>query len=344
MKTRLPIRAFAQPPTRPGPTHLICRKPLKAKGPTFYSVFIQCQGSTRASRVAVGALADRFLNHANLDASATPSRSRAGLTILEMLVSTAMLSLIVVGLTAALIQTQKAFKTAIRQNTVTDAGRSIVDMIAGDLRQMSDAQNTNFYNSNVFNLWWGSPRLTNIVNYENGLAFRTNQLNDIYILIHTNTTWVGVGYSVSNYPGIGVGTLYRYETNWTSLAPVFTNNLFSQFTQALASQNFNNNNWHRVADGVIDLRITPYDQYGNTNYFNPNDSGISYYPVGYAYWSNTLPNSVELEFAILEPEALVQARGLAGNPTALFNFLSTNSAPKMEVFRQRITVAAAAAR
>jgi type II secretory pathway pseudopilin PulG len=271
-----------------------------------------------------------------------PRRRRAGLTILEMLVSTAMLSLIVVGLTAALIQVQKAFKTAIKQNTITDAGRSIVEMISGDLRQMSDAQNTNFFNLKVFNMWWGTPNLSNVVNYENGVAIRTNRLEDIFILVHTNTTWVGVGYAVSNYPGIAVGTLYRYETNWTYLPPVFTNNLWSAFNNSLASQNFNSNYWHRVADGVIDLEIRPYDQYGNTNYYNPGNPNVSYYPVGYNnFWSNTLPNSVELEFGILEPEALVQARGLAGNPAALRNFLSTNSAPKMEIFRQRITVAAA---
>ena len=268
-------------------------------------------------------------------------RRRAGLTILEMLVSTAMLSLIVVGLTAALIQVQKAFKTAIKQNTVTDAGRSIVEMISGDLRQMSDAQNTNFFNTKDFNLWWGTPSLSNVVNYENGVAIRTNRLEDIFILVHTNTTWVGVGYAVSNYPGIAVGTLYRYETNWNALAPVFTNNLWTAFDNSLAGQNFNSNYWHRVADGVIDLEIRPYDQYGNTNYYNSFTPGIAYYPVGYAFPSNTLPNSVELEFGILEPEALVQARVLAGNPTALLNFLSTNSAPKMEIFRQRITVAAA---
>jgi len=52
-----------------------------------------------------------------------PPPGRAGLTILEMLVSTAMLSLIVVGLTATLIQVQKTFKTGIKQNTITDAGR-----------------------------------------------------------------------------------------------------------------------------------------------------------------------------------------------------------------------------
>jgi hypothetical protein len=270
-----------------------------------------------------------------------PPKRRAGLTILEMLVSTAMLSLIVVGLTATLIQVQKAFKTGIKQNTVTDAGRAIVELMSSDLRQMGDAQNTNFFSNSVFNLWWDAPTVSNIVNYENGVAFRTNALNDIYILVHTNTTWVGVGYAVSNYPGIGVGTLYRYETGTNYLPPVFNGNLWSKFYKGVESQVFDTNYWHKVADGVIDLRITPYDQYGNTNYYNPNNPFVSYYPVGYAFWSNALPNSVELEFGILEPEALVQARGLAGSPIALMNYLSTNSAPKMEVFRQRITIASA---
>jgi hypothetical protein len=49
-----------------------------------------------------------------------------------------------------------------------------------------------------------------------------------------------------------------------------------------------------------------------------------------------------LEFGILEPDTMVQLRGLAGNETALMNFLSSNSAPKMEIFRQRVTIPAVA--
>jgi hypothetical protein len=262
------------------------------------------------------------------------------LTILEMLVSTAMLSFIVLGLTAMLIQTQKAFKTGIKQNTITDAGRSIMDMITTDLRQMSDAQNP--YQTNFF---WGAPNIKMVTNYENGVAFRTNELNDIFILEHTNTTWLGVGYSVSNYsPNLGVGALYRYETNWNALAPIFTNDLYSQFyTNINFTTNFNNAYWHKVADGVIDLKIRAFDQYGNdvnSNSYYPSFS----YPIGQMYPrtpTNELPNAVELEFGILEPETLVQLRGLAGNETALMNFLSSNAAPKMEIFRQRITVATA---
>jgi type II secretory pathway pseudopilin PulG len=277
---------------------------------------------------------------------------RGGLTILEMLVSTAMLSFIVLGLTAMLIQTQKAFKTGIKQNTVTDAGRSIMGMILGDLAQMSDSQDTNIPPVN-YNFYWDFPaNSTPITNYNDGVAIRTNELNDIFILEHANTTWVGVGYAVSNYPGVAVGALYRYETNWTSLAPAFSNDLFNAFYTNISNTNFPTNYWHQVADGVIDLRISAFDQFGNTNYDYQwsHNSQVSYPIGGYPfanptnyYPSNALPNSVELELGILEPDTLVQVRTLArtGNTTALNNFLSSNAAPKMEVFRQRITIAAA---
>jgi hypothetical protein len=291
----------------------------------------------------------------------THPRRRAALTILEMLVSTAMLSFIVLGLTAVFIQTSKAFKSAIKQNTITDAGRSIVDMITGDLRQMSDAQNTNAftpilatslqqflqYNPN-FNFYLAVPsnaitRLTN----QSGVSVYDVELDQIFLLEHTNTTWVGVGYAVSNYPGVHMGSLYRYETNWNALAPTFTNALFTQFFLNITSANFSTNYWHKVADGVIDMKINAFDQYGNTNDDFLPESGFYY--IGYPLYptfssnpaTNTLPNTVDLEFGILEPDTLVTARGLSANPAALASFLATNTTPHMEIFRQRVTVAAA---
>lgn len=288
-------------------------------------------------------------------AACAPQPRNAGLTILEMLVSTAMLSFIVLGLTAMLIQTQKAFKTGIKQNTVTDSGRTIVDMITSDLRQMSDSQNTNqfvqgdVYSNANFNFYWEAPNI-GITNYLNGYAIRTNELDEFFILEHTNTTWVGVGYAVSNYPGVAVGSLYRYETNWTSLAPTFTNDLFSAFLTNITGSNFSTNYWHKIADGVIDLRIQPFDQNGNINEYAYVTNATGSYYYGYPIYptfeitnsvTNILPYSVELEFGILEPDTLVQARALAGNSIALTGFLSSNAAPNMEIFRQRITISAA---
>jgi hypothetical protein len=290
-----------------------------------------------------------------------PPRRREGLTILEMLVSTAVLAFIVLGLTAMFVQTQKAFMTGIKENTITDAARTIVDMVSTDMGQMSDGQNPN-----VINFYWGltAANAANIiVNYDNNGAIRTNELEEVYILERTNTTWVGVGYAISNLLSpsgvvLGVGTLYRFETNWNNSYPSYLfypvpsnapDPFYSVFLEGLqpGTNYFNTNYWHPVADGVIDMKIRAFDQFGNENDTNSFAiSNVFFYPIMPANnlpinATNDLPNSVELEFGILEPEALAQARSLSVNALALQHFLMSNTAPKMEVFRQRVTIAAA---
>jgi hypothetical protein len=253
-----------------------------------------------------------------------------------MLVSTAMLSFIVLGLTAVFIQTQRAFKTGIKATTVTDAGRTIMDMIASDMRQMSDAQNLG-----VTNLYWTWS--ANSYEYQDNERFRTNQLDGIYVLEHTNTTWMGVGYAVQNLlpenSGFSFGTLYRYQTNFS--APFITNNLFWPFLESIEANNFTNQAyWHRVADGVISLKLRAYDQNGNEPWIESTYYGdyADDARISYPFISNTLPNAVDVELAILEPDALAQARFLAGVPTALNSFMSSNALTRMEVFRRRIGI------
>jgi hypothetical protein len=273
-----------------------------------------------------------------------PSRGGAtrGLTILEMLVSTAMLTFIVLGLTAMFIQTQRAFKTGIKATTITDAGRTVMDMIASDMRQMSDAANTN-----VYNLYWTNSE--SFVQYDNGAPFRTNQIDEIYVLEHTNTTWLGVGYAVLNLvpnSGTSVGTLYRYQTNFNS--PYLIRDPSAQFIYDIETQQFTNQAyWHRVADGVISLSLRAYDQNGNepwvesTFYGDYATDARIFYPLpsfNNQPASNTLPNAVDVELAVLEPDALAQARSLAGAPSALNSFMTTNALTRMEVFRRRISI------
>jgi hypothetical protein len=267
-----------------------------------------------------------------------------------MLVSTAMLSFIVIGLTAMFVQTQKAFKNGIKATTVTDAGRTIMDMIATDMRQMSDGNNPAV--TNLYWAWPANPPSIQYVQYGAGmLPFRTNQIDEIYVLEHTNTTWMGVGYAVLNLvPGsrYPFGTLYRYQTNFN--LPYLTSNnfLFWPFFEALQTQDFTNQAyWHRVADGVISLKLRTYDQNGNEPWIESTDFG-DYAPeaqMSYPFSSfngqpasNTLPTAVDVELAILEPDALAQARFLTGAPAALVNFMQTNAVTKMEVFHRRISI------
>ena len=295
-----------------------------------------------------------------LTSTPTPSgRQNRALTILEMLVSTALLSVIVLGLTAMLIQTQNAFKSGTKQTSSTDAGRAVIDMIASDLSQMTDPHFTNVYNpwvsappppSSYFlptNLAWSAVAAYDLKQYQNGVVFRTNQLEDLYVLLQTNNIWFGIGYSVSNWftngaggPIAGVGTLYRYTANMTG--PLTNNNpLYQNYVNALGN---NFNNFHRIADGIVHLKIYPYDASGNPDPMFYGYGPYSYPTVitnygGVTYQTNYLPHSVDIEVGILEPEALEHARALyqSGANIAASNYLA-NAVGQVEIFRQHIII------
>ncbi|HWD18317.1 MAG TPA: hypothetical protein VHB20_03495 [Verrucomicrobiae bacterium] len=282
--------------------------------------------------------------------SSAASRARAGLTILEMLVSSAMLALIIVGLTAMFVQTQKAFKTGIKQTEVGDTGQTIADLISSDLAQLSDGTGfaTNTILPGVTNLMWGWSN--NYPQLEDGVAFRSNQLERIYMLVHTNTGWTAIGYAVSNVaPGIGVGTLYRYTSPINS--HFFDNTiLFSPFAHVF-EPNFTNlitpqTRFSRIADGVVHLKIRAYDAQGRqvggeTNFGTGDLVGqiTNTYPLPYNFGITNLPTSLDLEFGILEPDAWEHLKSL-GAPAAQTAYLST-AASKIDIFRQRIRVRAA---
>ena len=80
--------------------------------------------------------------------------------------------------------------------------------------------------------------------------------------------------------------------------------------------------WHRVADGVIHLKVRTYDQNGNEPWVESTDYGNDFQPgrdagdyaassmMSYPlretvfpyFTSNTLPNAVDVEIGILEPD------------------------------------------
>ncbi len=283
-----------------------------------------------------------------------------------MLVSTALLAFIVLGLTAMFVQTQKAFKSGIRQSNVTDGGRAVMDMIAADISQLSDPHFTNVTFPTNFSgapptLYWACYSPLNLVQWENNAPFRTNQLDDIFMTVQTNAQWLGIGYSVSNWftngsggaiPG--VGTLYRYFSSTN--APLSTNNyLFANFSQQVAYGLYTNTYFHRIADGIVHLKITAYDADGNEMVWEPNydlngiNSGFTnmQYPVietnaFNVVVTNYLPHSVDIELGMLEPEAFEQARALytSGATVAASNFLA-NAAGQVQVYRQHIIIPAA---
>jgi hypothetical protein len=287
-----------------------------------------------------------------------------------MMVSVAMLAFIVVGLTAMFVQVQKAFKSGIKQTTITDAGRTVIDMMADDFSQMTDPHFTNNYfplsksiGSPAAMYWQIVPQLSfnqNILS--NGVPIlRTNITEDIFGTIQTNNSWLGIGYSVSNwftnagggaFPGIG--TLYRFTD--TNIGPLSgTNQLYTNFINQVSFNIYNTNYFHRIADGVVELKVTAYDADGNEMFYESNfDAQTSTLTnLQYPYLSlnpfnpnlvvtNYLPHSIDIELAILEPEALEHARAMyaSGALSAAANYL-TNAAGQVEIFRQHVLIPAA---
>ncbi len=286
-----------------------------------------------------------------------------------MLVSTALLAFIILGLTAMFVQTQKAFKSGIKQSNITDAGRAIMDMIASDLSQMSDPHFTNVNfpyagsNSPPTLYWTLVPPYLNQYENNSTVPFRTNQLDDIFLTVQTNAEWMGIGYTVSNWftngQGAipGVGTLYRFFTSTT--APLATTNqLFNTFYLQTSYGTFTNTYFHRIADGVVHLKIYAYDADGNEMDWEPyyyeygkTQVAPTYYYLQYPavetnaanlLVTNYLPHSIDIELGILEPEAFEQARALytSGATVAASNFLA-NAAGQVEIFRQHVIISAA---
>jgi type II secretory pathway component PulJ len=259
----------------------------------------------------------------------------SGLTILEMLVATTLLVVIVLGLTAMFLQTQKAFRSGFTQSDVMESGRTVVDMMSRDLQQMSDAKDpyiTNFF----YGVHSGSGPLVQ----SDGLVTRTNYLSDVFTLEHINGTWFGVGYAISNAISGGnnsmtpiVGTLYRF-TYATNDLP--TQNPLDYFLNQ--SVNFGNN-FNRIIDGVVHFQVRAFDAYGQ-EMVKTNALGILWLPDSDTAdnISNSLPNSVELELGILEPSVLEQVRAFgANNITAQTNFLKSRIGA-VHIFRQQIPV------
>jgi hypothetical protein len=273
--------------------------------------------------------------------------SRHGLTILEMLVATTLLALIILGLTAMFVQTQKAFKVAIRQSDVTDGGRTITDIITHDLSQLSDAKGGGI--TNLFFGWSLHSPLEQKVQTGATLQYFTNELDDFYFLIHTNNTWAGIGYFVIDQAP-GVGTLYRYSTATNASPQIFSNSLFQPYIFLLSGilSGATNANvgaiYYPIADGVTHLKLRTYDQNGNEPYAESstefNGGGFVTYPLtpfNTNLVTNALPHFVDLEVGVLEPETYSQVKALSVNPIVQSNFL-VNAAGATHIFRQHILI------
>jgi len=292
-------------------------------------------------------------------------RRTAGFSLIEVMVAVTILTVITVGLLMMFNQTQRAFRSSITQTDVTQSGRVVSEMIAGELAQ-AKAAGLNQVNFGVRVA--AAPFFQTLPPPATGVA-RTNVCQDVFFLVCENHRWTAIGYRV--FPtNTGAATLYRFSTNIPASPP-------RRFTQGIAAAAgmflYANPTsapafFNRMADGVIHFRVRPFGTQYLTNLFTgqieltnhgawiqrsigspetgtnivvrPDGFNPSTGEYNYTFLSNALPMMVELELGIVEPPTLERMRALAGSPAAAKRFLAERP-QAVHLYRQLIQIRSA---
>ena len=283
-------------------------------------------------------------------------------SLVELLIVMALLSLIVTALMGVFSSTQRAFRAGVSQSDVMEGGRAAMDLIASDLRLMAasggvsnGAVNLSVEGNSAYDN--GLNPLYNPVfqGLPGGSDVRTNLLNAIFILGRENTTWTGTGYYVDASANQSFYPLYRFY--------ITTNIYFNPSSLRLAFFNAIKNNlvsgqWtnmSHVIDGVVQLSLKTHDPGGNwmrydynlnlppvPNVDNYRDPTKAWVETRQYFFGNTLPMSVELEFAKLEDHAIKRAESFSVLPSPAnllrLNAYLTNQSGNVHVFRKHIPI------
>jgi hypothetical protein len=293
---------------------------------------------------------------------------------MELLLAVSLTSVIIFALYGMFHQTQKALRSSITQVDVLEAGRATMDMLGRELAEMSPcglAHGTNFMVqvSEVYKVI--KPVVQPLPGTgpfkPNQQPFRTNLLQDVFLLSRFNKEFNGTVYRVL-YANNGVGTLSRFTTN-VPIAYLSSNNLITNVLLQPPT------NLVRIADGVIHFRMVPYDSDGlpmtATNRYTTNSSttnilhpvlvgtvlytnifpGTNFFlwqdkwlpkealrwATNCAFLSNLLPACVEIELGVLEQQTLEQFKAFAPGSALATNFLASHVG-QVHLFRQRVPV------
>jgi hypothetical protein len=194
----------------------------------------------------------------------------AGFTLVEILITAALLSFIIIGLLMMFSQTQHAFVSSMTQTDMLEAGRCVNDLIVNDMSDVTPAELPNTLNFYA-DFDYGMQPL--ILSLPGSTEARTNIIQKFYFLSENNLVWSAVAYQVVPYytdstgEGYGPGALYRFVTNITryAAAPLglrltSQTNLAPNTPPLYYDYNFSGVfvSSNKIADGVVDLRVRAF--------------------------------------------------------------------------------------
>ena len=282
-------------------------------------------------------------------------------TLLELMVSVALLAVIIIGLLAMFTQVQRAWKSGITQVDVMEGGRAAIALVARDLQEMTANPSTNASHA-LPSLPPNSPTQVVSLNFRAAIpqnspdillkqvddTVRVNVRQVVSFLTRVGDQWTGTAYIVSNDVA-GVGTLYRL----TASAPMDqsvqavlgayqsypTNvNYLSDYVMAPSFNlppipaswpgtlpPYRTNGFARVLDGVVHFTVDAFDTNGTRMLRSEVDG--DFYCANF-YNANGLniqmPSYVEVEIAVLEPAVLERFNARLDSGAPLDIFAATN--------------------
>ena len=274
-------------------------------------------------------------------------RAASGFSLIEIMVAVTLLAVITVGLLSMFYHTQKAFRLGAGQVDTLEAGRATIHLLSQELQEAYPS-----HINHVGNFAAIPSAPTRLVMGLPGGGFRTNTLQDISFLTRQGDEWVGITYRVY-HDGRGGGSLYKalVTNNPNAFLPqlqtLVVENLFTNASGIVPNiPNHLAPVFHRVADGVVHLRVRPYDDrgllFGTGAYtFTNGVSNYSYQtntiPDWYAF-TNGVPAFVDLELAILDPKGVTQFNARTA-PANAWTYLE-GQAHRVQLFTRRIPIRA----
>jgi len=273
-------------------------------------------------------------------------REREAFSLVEILIVVTLLSLIVLVLMGVFSSTQRAFRASVTQTDVLEGGRAVTDLIASDLRKLTPSGSYSNDAVNCFALDNNYSPAMRYVPMEQKLPASTltrlNSLQYFFLLGRQNNKWVGIGYAVNVTNEASLYPLYRFyaETNLTQSPRLLYDLYWNTVNQGRWT------NMSHLVDGVVHLVVRGYDAGGiwiTNGYTTPAmvPKNVAFTPpingeVGFYFYSNALPASVELQLGLLEDRAVRHAEAL---PTfnARTNYLAGQSG-SVHLFRQQVNI------
>jgi len=276
--------------------------------------------------------------------------------MVEILTAVAITTLIVFALVSMFNTSTKALLMGIKQKDVWESARASFGMLSADIEKVTEGGFANTPAGQVprVGLMAVGP-VGSVLQLDNGLRL-TNVLQDLYMVSRDGDRWdLSIYRILRNSPAQGVGTLYRFQTNYAAFDVVDGDNLPIDLSPLISDSNpfrWPDNIFmeqaSRMVDGIVRLNLISSDNDGRPLYTTNSPPAAAFedaiYAIGdpssgqhrFQFSGDTLPAAVDLEFFVLEPDRINEFKAQSGDIAK--GLYLNNHVGSVQMFRTRIPI------